>query len=57
MVLFLFGPINEGDAQLDACCCFGTPQYTQPLNLIGEGVMCIFDIGKAWPWCDVHPLC
>ncbi len=22
------------------------PQYTQPLNLIGEGVLCIFDTGK-----------
>jgi hypothetical protein len=25
MVLFLFGTINEGNAQLDACCCFSTP--------------------------------
>jgi hypothetical protein len=32
------------------------PQYTQLLNLFGEGILCIFDTGNAWPWCVVHPL-
>ncbi len=51
MVLFLLGTINEGNAQLDA---LQYPQYTQPLNLFGEGILYIFDTGKAWPWCVVH---
>ncbi len=27
------------------------PQYTQSIYLLGDEILCIFDTGKAWPWC------
>jgi hypothetical protein len=45
-VLILFGTINEGDAYLDACCCFNTPSiHNLAISLMR--VFCVFlTLGK-----------
>jgi hypothetical protein len=45
-VLFVWY-IDEGNAQIDACCQLQYPQYRQPLYLLGDEILCIFDPGKA----------
>ncbi len=39
-VLFLVSTLNNSNAHFDAFCCFSTPQFTQPLNLMR--VSCVF---------------
>jgi hypothetical protein len=72
MVLFLFGTINEGDAQLDACCCFSTPSVHKhnlstflvrvscvPLTLgkLGHGVLFIPFIERRPAYFSSHLRC
>jgi hypothetical protein len=47
-VLFSISTLNDGDAHLNACCCFSTPIYAT--SQLDEGILCIFSAGKAWLW-------
>jgi hypothetical protein len=48
MVLFLFGTINESNAQLDTCCCFSTPStHKHNLSTFLVRVSCVLlTLGK-----------
>jgi hypothetical protein len=39
-VLFLISTLNDGDAHLNACCCFNTPVYAT--SQLDEGILCVF---------------
>jgi hypothetical protein len=42
MVFMLFGTIYEGDAHLDACCCFSTPSIHNLSTFLFMRVSCEF---------------
>ncbi len=46
--------LHWGESGEQSFCLTQRSQYTQPLNPFGEGILCIFDTGKAQLWCVVY---
>jgi hypothetical protein len=49
-VLFLFSTLNDGNAFVDACCCFSTPSIYNLSIFLDEGILIIFGTEKARLW-------